>query len=177
VTAPAFPIPAAAERQQAPGAAAMTALARARHLRGWSAVRAAVALETAARARGVALCGRDSLLRMLRAWEHGQRRPGADYRALLCQVYQASEEDLGIGASAEVPRVRLDTEPRGPVLPKPGNAALLRAALEAAGVRDLGPHDRLITDWLSGFETSTVLTIAAWVARAADSRSASEVAA
>lgn len=63
-----------------------------------------------------------------------------------------------------VPSAPVDKAPRGFRDTEESRAALL-AELEAAGV-ELGEYDRRIVDWLSGWEWSTVATLAGWLHRA-----------
>ncbi|MFF6787382.1 hypothetical protein [Streptomyces sp. NPDC012510] len=66
-----------------------------------------------------------------------------------------------------VPTGPVETRPRG-VLDDMQQLQQLRDVLDRAGVR-LGAHDRRIAEWVSGWEWSTVATLASWVQRAADS--------
>ncbi|MYW04572.1 hypothetical protein [Streptomyces sp. SID3343] len=65
-----------------------------------------------------------------------------------------------------VPREPLHAEPRG-IECQTGaeNRALLHRALADARVQ-LGSYDRLIIDWLSNWDSPTVLTVASLIARA-----------
>ncbi|MFF7315065.1 hypothetical protein [Streptomyces sp. NPDC008137] len=68
-----------------------------------------------------------------------------------------------------VPTGPLEREPRPDIdLPLPAGPeqeTALREVLAAAGV-ELGAYDERIIRWLSGWEWSTVATIASWVQRA-----------
>jgi hypothetical protein len=64
--------------------------------------------------------------------------------------------------SAAVPAGPLEAGPGG-FLPDAGRSAVLAGVL--AGV-ELGDWDRRVAGWLAGLDTSTLLTIASWVARA-----------
>ncbi|GGK65700.1 hypothetical protein GCM10010094_28430 [Streptomyces flaveus] len=59
----------------------------------------------------------------------------------------------------------LDIAPRGFIGTKMQRASL-HAELKAAGV-ELGAYDRLIVDWLAGWDYPTVATIASLIRRAA----------
>jgi hypothetical protein len=60
--------------------------------------------------------------------------------------------------------------PAGPVsaapggfIPRAGQQQILEDAL--AGI-EMGGHDRRIVEWMAGWDTSTVLTVASWIVRA-----------
>ncbi len=55
----------------------------------------------------------------------------------------------------------MEAPPRG-VVPRAEQAEILAAAL--AGI-ELGAWDRRIAEWLAGWDTATVLTVASWIAR------------
>ncbi len=83
--------------------------------RGWSYARFAAQLERAATRMGRGLPGRESLVRMIRAWEDGEHRP-RDYYALFILVYANDQE--------------LSTR-----IPEPGSALdRLMAAFQAMGI-------------------------------------------
>lgn len=68
-----------------------------------------------------------------------------------------------------VPTGPIEREPRAdinlPLPDGPEQEAALREVLAAAGV-ELGAYDERIVQWLSGWEWSTIATIASWVQRA-----------
>lgn len=64
-----------------------------------------------------------------------------------------------------VPTGPVETAPRG-FVHDAQQLEELHTVLERAGVQ-LGAYDRRITEWLSGWEWSTVATITGWVQRAA----------
>jgi hypothetical protein len=64
--------------------------------------------------------------------------------------------------SAALPAGPLEADPGG-FLPDAGRSAVLAGVL--AGV-ELGDWDRRVASWLAGLDTSTLLTIASWIARA-----------
>lgn len=64
-----------------------------------------------------------------------------------------------------VPTSPVETAPRG-FVPDAQQLEELHDVLGRAGVQ-LGAYDRRITEWLSGWEWSTVATITGWVQRAA----------
>lgn len=70
-----------------------------------------------------------------------------------------TEQDL-----PDVPAAPIESEPKH-WTNRDGNHELLIAALADAGVEP-GAYDHRIADWLAGWETATVLTIASWVRRA-----------
>ena len=63
---------------------------------------------------------------------------------------------------AEVPRGPVEAPPRG-FAPKAEQARILAGVL--AGI-ELGAWDRQIVQWLAGWDTCTVLTVASLIARA-----------
>jgi hypothetical protein len=63
-----------------------------------------------------------------------------------------------------VPGGPVDSVPLG-FVPEAVQAEILAAVL--AGI-EMGAWDRRIAGWLAGWDTSTVLTIASWIARARD---------
>jgi hypothetical protein len=60
-----------------------------------------------------------------------------------------------------VPAGPVEVPPRG-FVPEAEQAEILAAAL---GGIELGAWDRRIVAWLAGWDTSTVLTVASWIAR------------
>ena len=64
--------------------------------------------------------------------------------------------------SAAVPAGPLEADPGG-FLPQAERSAMLAGVLDGVA---LGAWDRRVAGWLAGLDTSTVLTIAAWIARA-----------
>ena len=62
----------------------------------------------------------------------------------------------------EVPAGPLEPAPGG-FVPRAGQAEILAGVL--AGV-ELGAWDRRIVEWMAGWDASTVLTVASWIARA-----------
>jgi hypothetical protein len=65
-----------------------------------------------------------------------------------------------------VPTGPLDAEPRPVYLDRADSIAILTRELEAAGLT-LGAYDRQIVAWLAEGEGSAVVTVGAWVKRAA----------
>nr|WP_012901758.1 hypothetical protein [Streptomyces sp. Y27]AEB91041.1 hypothetical protein pWTY27_13 [Streptomyces sp. Y27] len=63
-----------------------------------------------------------------------------------------------------VPTGPVETAPRG-FVDDPQQLKELHDVLDRAGIQ-LGAHDRRITEWVSGWEWSTVATITSWVQRA-----------
>jgi hypothetical protein len=63
--------------------------------------------------------------------------------------------------SAGVPAGPLEADPGG-FLPQAERAALLAGVL---GGVELGAWDRRVARWLTGLDTSTVVTVASWIAR------------
>jgi transcriptional regulator with XRE-family HTH domain len=72
-----------------------TRLQAARKRQGWGQQRLITELGRAAKRRGVMLPGRDSLKAQISRWENGRVQPSELYRALLCEVYQLADDDLG----------------------------------------------------------------------------------
>jgi hypothetical protein len=70
------------------------------------------------------------------------------------------------GDLPEIPDGPLDVEPRPLYLDRADSIAVLTRELEAAGVT-LGAYDRQIIAWLAEGEGSAVVTVGAWVKRAA----------
>ena len=64
--------------------------------------------------------------------------------------------------SAGVPAGPLESDPGG-FLPRAERSAVLAGVLDGV---ELGAWDRRVAGWLAGLDTSTLLTIASWVARA-----------
>ena len=62
---------------------------------------------------------------------------------------------------AEVPRGPVEAPPRG-FMPAAEQARILAGVL--AGI-ELGAWDRRILEWMAGWDASTVLTVASWIAR------------
>ncbi|WDZ84573.1 helix-turn-helix domain-containing protein [Micromonospora cathayae] len=83
----------------------MTPLRQARNDKGWSKSRLAHELERLAQGRH-ALATRASLLRMISAWESGERDASDPYRSLLCEAYGLEAVELGLSGSVD--RVRSD---------------------------------------------------------------------
>ncbi|WP_341718855.1 helix-turn-helix transcriptional regulator [Micromonospora sp. FIMYZ51] len=83
----------------------MTPLRQARQLRGWSKARLAHELERRAQGRH-ALATRTSLLRMISAWESGERDASDPYHSLLCEAYGQSADQLGLSGGTD--RARSD---------------------------------------------------------------------
>jgi hypothetical protein len=67
----------------------------------------------------------------------------------------------GRPGTGRVPAGPVEVPPRG-FVPGAEQADILAAAL--AGI-ELGAWDRQIAGWLAGWDASTVLTIASWIAR------------
>ena len=65
-----------------------------------------------------------------------------------------------------VPAGPVEVPPRG-FAPEGDRAEILAAVL--AGI-ELGAWDRRIAEWLAGWDTATVLTIASWIARSRTAR-------
>jgi hypothetical protein len=65
------------------------------------------------------------------------------------------------GMAGRVPAGPVEVPPAG-FVPEAGQAEILAAML--AGI-ELGAWDRRIVGWLAGWDTSTVLTVASWIAR------------
>jgi hypothetical protein len=61
-----------------------------------------------------------------------------------------------------VPAGPAESEPGG-FVPPAERAVLLAGVLEGV---ELGAWDRRVAGWLAGLDTSTLLTIASWIARA-----------
>ena len=64
--------------------------------------------------------------------------------------------------SAGVPAGPLESEPGGFVPPE-GRLVILAGVLDGV---ELGVWDRRVADWLTGLDTSTLVTVASWIARA-----------
>ena len=69
--------------------------------------------------------------------------------------------------SAGVPAGPLESDPGG-FVPQEERAVILAGALDGV---ELGTWDRRIARWLTGLDTSTLVTVASWIAR---SRSAEQ---
>lgn len=67
-----------------------------------------------------------------------------------------------------VPAGPIETPPAG-FRPEGEQSVILRDTLRAAGV-ELGAYDERIVSWLSGWEWSTVATVASWIYRASTSQ-------
>jgi hypothetical protein len=65
-------------------------------------------------------------------------------------------------AGAGVPAGPLESAPGG-FVPEAERSVLLA---EVLGGVELGAWDRRVAGWLAGLDTSTVLTVASWIARA-----------
>ena len=63
--------------------------------------------------------------------------------------------------SAGVPAGPLESAPGG-FVPREERSALLAGVLDGV---ELGAWDRRVAGWLAGLDTSTLLTIASWIAR------------
>lgn len=63
---------------------------------------------------------------------------------------------------AGVPAGPLEADPGG-FVPQAERAVLLAGVLEGI---ELGAWDRRVAGWLTGLDTSTLLTVASWIARA-----------
>ena len=64
--------------------------------------------------------------------------------------------------SAGVPAGPLEADPGG-FWPREERAAALAGVLDRV---ELGAHDRRVAGWLAELDTSTLVTIASWIARA-----------
>ena len=64
--------------------------------------------------------------------------------------------------SAGVPAGPLESDPGG-FAPSAERAVLLAGVMDGL---ELGAWDRRVAGWLTGLDTSTLLTIASWIARA-----------
>ena len=64
--------------------------------------------------------------------------------------------------SATVPAGPLESDPGG-FLPGEERSAILAGVLDGV---EMGSWDLRVAGWLSGLDTSTMLTIASWIARA-----------
>lgn len=73
--------------------------------RGWSRARLISQMRKEACARGVILPGEESLLRMVRQWASGSRRPSPEYQELLRSSFGLTEREAlvrqGMGANDE----------------------------------------------------------------------------
>lgn len=63
-----------------------------------------------------------------------------------------------------IPTGPIESPPAG-FRPDDEQSVILQDTLRAAGV-ELGAYDKRIVDWLSGWEWSTVATVASWISRA-----------
>ena len=63
--------------------------------------------------------------------------------------------------SAAVPAVPLESDPGG-FVPQAERAAILAGVLDGV---ELGAWDRRVARWLTGLDTSTLVTVASWIAR------------
>ena len=75
---------------------AVTRLKAARLNRGWTPAQAVAILRLHAVADQLRIATVPSLLTMLSRWEHGYPAPGPVYRRLLCQIYDATPDELGL---------------------------------------------------------------------------------
>jgi transcriptional regulator with XRE-family HTH domain len=75
-------------------------LKAARHARGWSGTQFAEQMHTAGRELGVELPTRASLRILMHRWESGRAVPNPLYRRLLCTLYQATAQELGLPGPA-----------------------------------------------------------------------------
>ena len=64
--------------------------------------------------------------------------------------------------SAAVPAGPLESAPGG-FVPQEERAAILAGVLDGV---ELGAWDRRVARWLAGLDTSTLVTVASWIARA-----------
>jgi len=64
--------------------------------------------------------------------------------------------------SAAVPAGLLEADPGG-FVPQAERSAMLAGVLDGV---ELGAWDRRVAGWLAGLDTSTMVTIASWIARA-----------
>jgi hypothetical protein len=87
-------------------AQAATPLQAARLEMGWKQAQTIRALQQAAHDQGVTIASERSLKTMLSRWENGHDKPDALGKRLLCSVYGASPEELGLaGKESAVPLV------------------------------------------------------------------------
>lgn len=63
--------------------------------------------------------------------------------------------------SAVVPAVPLESDPGG-FVPQAERAAILAGVLDGV---EMGAWDRRVARWLTGLDTSTLVTVASWIAR------------
>ena len=63
--------------------------------------------------------------------------------------------------SAAVPAGPLESDPGG-FVPREERSALLAGVLDGV---ELGAWDRRVAGWLAGLDTSTLVTVASWIAR------------
>jgi tetratricopeptide (TPR) repeat protein len=98
-------------------------LRAARVAREWSQAKAVQEIASLARERGIAVAAPVSLKTQLSRWENQHALPEGHYRALLCELYDATEADLGLVDPT-------DREPLG------ADADLLRAELAASAALD-----------------------------------------
>lgn len=68
-------------------------------------------------------------------------------------------------APTPVPDGPIETAPQPLFLPGDEQRDVLLRELGAAGVT-LGAYDHRMLEWLAGWETGTVLTVASWIGRA-----------
>jgi hypothetical protein len=64
--------------------------------------------------------------------------------------------------SGAVPAWPLESDPGG-FVPQEERAAILDGVLDGV---ELGAWDRRVATWLTGLDTSTLVTVASWIARA-----------
>ena len=60
-----------------------------------------------------------------------------------------------------MPAVPLESDPGG-FVPQAERAAILAGVLDGV---DMGAWDRRVARWLTGLDTSTLVTVASWIAR------------
>lgn len=78
------------------GAKAVAGLRQAREAMGWSQPKSVAMLAAAARRREMVLPEPGTLKTQLSRWENGRVEPGEMYRELFCEIYECSDEQLGL---------------------------------------------------------------------------------
>ena len=66
-----------------------------------------------------------------------------------------------VAGERRVPAGPLESDPGG-FVPQEERAVILAGVLDGVG---LGAWDRRVAGWLAGLDTSTLLTVASWIAR------------